>query len=122
MLRCFPVALPICSKVAKSQGVAVRLTDIYLFSQSHDWIELLFSRISSWVSLFFQIKRFSDSKVVLVIMFHAEHIPFHCIVCDNHLPRHVAQSFRHFEWSSFKPFEHSRSTEIPNFSGALPLT
>ena len=33
--------------------------------------ELLFSRISSWVSLFFQIKRFSDSKVVLVIMFHA---------------------------------------------------
>ena len=75
-------------KVAKSHGLAARLKDIYLFSRR----ELLFSRISSWVSLFFQIKRLSDSKIVLVIVFHTEHIPFHCIVCDNHLPRHVAQS------------------------------
>ena len=68
-----------------------RETHIYLPLLTVSRRELLFSQISSWNSLFFQVKRLSDSKVVLIMIFNAGHIPFHCIVCDNHLPRHVAQ-------------------------------
>ena len=59
---------------------------IFTCSRTVSRRKLLFSWISSWVSLFFQIKRLSDSKVVLVIMFHTEHIPFHCIVCAQNAP------------------------------------